>query len=538
VTIIIPDEDRKRFFKPEWNLTMPKQGKILYDWPNAGIEETLVLSAPDQLGTEPYDVTIVGAGVVGCAVAYILSQYQLRVLLVEKRYDVGEGTSKANSAIVHTGFDATPGSLESQLVTRASRKWPELAQKLKIPFEPLGAFLLAVNDEQEGQLEKIHAKALTNGVDDVRLVDAAEAKRLEPNASSDVRGGFLVPRESIADPFATSIAFAEVAIANGVDILLGAHIIGLENGQNTVKNLVTESGHRIKTCLLVNAAGLGGRDLADLYNGTPFDINPRRGQFLIFDKACRKIVQRILLPVPTKETKGVLIIPTIFGNLMAGPTAEDFPLGSPEATNTTAEGLQWMLSNASGLCPGLLKQPVIGTYAGERCNCKQGSYLIRYNDGYPGILTIAGIRSTGFTSSITLAEYVTEGLSEQCDLSLDRDPDATDSRADSCWPGWWRKPINDAELVGRNPDYADMVCFCEQISRGEIVEALDSMLKPRTFDAVKRRTRISMGRCQGFECRIRVAKSISEHCDIPLDRITQKGPGSELVAPTNEAMYA
>ena len=163
--------------------------------------------------------------------------------------------------------------------------------------------------------------------------------------------------------------------------------------------------------------------------------------------------------------------------------------------------------------------------------------MIRYNDGYPGILTIAGIRSTGLTSSIALAEYVTEGLGEQCDLSLDRDHDAVDSRPDSCWPGWWRKPIDDAELVKKNPDYADMVCFCEQISRGEIIDALDSMLKPRTLDALKRRTRVSMGRCQGFECRIRVAKIVSEHCDIPLDNITQKGPGSELVAPTHEANY-
>ncbi|MCH7556027.1 MAG: NAD(P)/FAD-dependent oxidoreductase [Planctomycetes bacterium] len=517
--------------------TMPMQGKILYDWPNAKIEESLVLSALDQLGTEPYDVTIVGAGVVGCAIAYNLSQYQLRVLLVDKRYDVGEGTSKGNSAIIATGFDATPGSLESQLVTQASRKWPEMAHKLKIPFEQSGALLLAIDDEQEGKLEKIHEEALANGVDDVRLVDAAEAKRLEPNASSKVRGGLLIPRESIADPFTTPVAYAEVAMANGVDILLGVHIVGLQKCKSTVKNLLTESGHRIATRLIVNAAGLGGRDLADLYHGAPFDINPRRGQFLIFDKSCHSIVRRILVPLPTAETKGVLVIPTIFGNLLAGPTAEDLPLGSPEATSTTAEGLRWMLSNASGLCPCLLKQPVIGTYAGERCNCKQGSYLIRYNDGYPGILTIAGIRSTGFTSSITLAEYVTEGLGEQCDLSLDRDPDAVDSRPDSCWPGWWRKPIDDAELVKKNPDYADMVCFCEQISRGEIIDALDSMLKPRTLDALKRRTRVSMGRCQGFECRIRVAKIVSEHCDIPLDNITQKGPGSELVAPAHEAIY-
>jgi glycerol-3-phosphate dehydrogenase len=163
------------------------RGKILYNWPQAGIDAPLIFSAPDQLGSEAYDVAIVGAGVVGCAIAYVLSQYQLRVLLVEKNYDVGEGTSKGNSAIVHTGFDAVPGSLESQLVTRASRKWPELAQKLKIPFAPLGALLLALDHEQQGTLEKIHEKALANGVDDGRLMDAAQARQLEPNASPEAK---------------------------------------------------------------------------------------------------------------------------------------------------------------------------------------------------------------------------------------------------------------------------------------------------------------------------------------------------------------
>ncbi len=513
------------------------RGRILYNWAHAGIDESLTFSGSDQLGREAYDVAIVGAGVVGCAIAYVLSQYQLRVLLVEKNYDVGEGTSKSNSAIVHTGFDAVPGSLESQLVTRASERWPELARKLKIPFEAVGALLLALDPEQQATLTKIQEKALANGVNDGRLMDAAEARKLEPNASPDVRGALLIPREAIADPFITSIAYAEVALTNGVDILLGTHVVGLEDSQSTIKHLLTQGGQRIATCLLVNAAGLGARALADSYGGVPLDINPRRGQFLIFDKACGSLVQRILLPVPTAQTKGVLVIPTIFGNLLAGPTAEDLSPGSPDVRDTTAQGLEWMLTNAARLCPCLPEQPVIGAYAGPRCHCQQGSYQIHYNDGCSGVLTIAGIRSTGFTSSIALAEYVVEGLAEACGLAPEPDRAAVDSRPDNAWPGWWKRPVHDPALLKKRPDYADMICFCEHVSRGEIIKTLDSPLKPRTLDALKRRTRTGMGRCQGFACRIRIAEIISEHCAIALERITQRGPGSELLGPAGEVVH-
>ena len=509
--------------------TPSRQGNILYDWTGEGCESSLKFLDASQLGRQPYDAAIVGAGVVGCALAYRLSQFKLRVLLVDKNFDVGEGSSKGNSAIVHTGFDATPGSLESKLVTQASRQWPILVEKLKIPYDSCGAVLLAIDDEQQAQLPSIHKKALANGVDDARLLVASEVRELEANAPEYVRGGLLVPRESIADPFAASIAFAEVALTNGVDLLLGASIAAIENPSGAVKTLVTSSEKRITTRILINAAGLGSRALADCYAGQPFDINPRRGQFLIFDKFCRPLIGRILLPVPTPQTKGVLVIPTIFGNLIAGPTAEDLPLDSPVATCTTSEGLQQVLVGATRLFPRLQGQPVIGTYAGARCNCAQGSYLIRYNDPHPGILTVTGIRSTGFTSSPALAEYLIQGLADNCELKLEEKPDAVDSRPDRAWPGWWRRPFENTELVKREPDYGRIICTCESVSRGEIIDALESPLKPRTLDAVKRRTRVLMGRCQAFECLVPVAEIISSHCRIPLKRVTKNGPGSELL---------
>jgi len=509
---------------------MVAKGKLLYDWPGQGCEPELRLQNSAQLAREPYDVAIVGAGVVGCALAFRLSQCRLRVVLIEKHYDVGEGTSKGNSAIIHTGFDATPGTLESRLVTAASSQWPALAQKLKVPFDPCGALLLALDDAQGAQLADIYKKSLSNGVEDVRLLAPAEVKELEPNAPDGVRGGLLVPREAIVDPFAAPIAFAEVALANGVDVLLGLEIVGVENPEAPVKTLVSSTDKRIAARILVNAAGLGSRALADCYGGGPFDINPRRGQFLVFGKYSRGLLRRILLPVPTPQTKGILVTPTIFGNLLAGPTAEDLPLGAPDDTDTTSEGLQAVISGALRLLPGLQNQPVIAAYAGARCNCAQGSYLIRYNDGHPGMVTVTGIRSTGLTCSPALAEYLLEGLAAHCGLKLDPKPDALEGRPESSWPGWWSRPYENAEILRRRPDYGRIVCSCECVSRAEIIDALNSPLKPRTLDAVKRRTRAQMGRCQGFECQIHVAEIISAHLGIPLGQLTKNGPGSELVA--------
>jgi glycerol-3-phosphate dehydrogenase len=398
----------------------------------------------------------------------------------------------------------------------------------------VSALVLALDGEQDARLDSLLEKAHANGVDDVRILTAAEVRQREPNVAPSVRRALLVPREAIIDPFAVSIAFAEVALANGVDFVFGAAVFAVEDAGAAVKTLVTDQGQRIGARLLVNAAGLGSRRVADLYGGAPFDINPRRGQFLVFDKHTRPLVESILLPVPSETTKGKLVAPTIFGNLLAGPTAEDLPPEEDTNTATTLDGLRQVRDAATAFCPGLADHLPIAAYAGLRCNCHQGSYHIVFNDNHPGIVTITGVRSTGLSASPALADHLVERMQTECGLVLTDAPGAIDSRVEGCWPGWWKPPWEDAGRVAAEPDYGRIVCSCENVSRGELADALRSPLRPFTLDALKRRTRALTGRCQGFNCAIELASMIARHENVGLEQVSKNGPGSEIVAPRAE----
>lgn len=481
--------------------------------------------------TQPYDVAILGAGVVGCALAYELSQYELHVLLLDKNDDVGEGTSKANSAIIHTGFDASPGTLESGLVAAASREWPELAERLKVPLRQTGALLLPLDQDQARQLPQLQQKARDNGVADVELLAAAEVARLEPNAAPTGQPGLLVPRESVIDPFTVSIAFAEVAVRNGVDLLLGTRIDGLDDAGRPVQQLVAQDGRRIATRTVVNVAGLGSSRLARTYGGPRLDLNPRRGQFLVYDKLVGGLIDRILLPVPTERTKGKLVAPTIFGNLLAGPTAEDLPLDDPLATSTTIAGLREVSAAAAAMCPALAHQRPIASYAGARCHCSQGSYQIHLGTAQQrGLVTVAGIRSTGLSASPTLAKELVERIAKAGWLRLTPDRAAETSRPESSWPGWWKRPYADASRVAAQPAYGRIVCFCEQISEQELIDAIRSPLKPCSTDALKRRTRTLMGRCQGFNCLVRNLELMGEELGVGLEDVAKHSLGASMDA--------
>jgi glycerol-3-phosphate dehydrogenase len=349
----------------------------------------------DHQPEQPFDVVVVGGGVVGCAVARLLSMQRtdgrpLTVALVEARTDVGAGTSKANTAILHTGFDATPGTLESRLVARGYRLLSDYAPAAGISVEPTGAVLVAWDDEQAANLPTLAAKATANGYAEATVVDAATVYELEPHLGPGVTGGMVVPGEHIIDPWGTPLAFAEQAIANGCHLLLGRRIVEVTHHADTT-TLVTDTGEQIHTRYVVNAAGLQGDTLHRAFGLDGFTIRPRRGELIVFDKFARELLNGTVLPVPTATTKGVLVAPTVFGNVMLGPTADD--IDDREATGSTRSGLDALLGKGRRIMPALLDEEVTAVYAGLRPACEHSDYQLS-SDAALRYVCLGAIRST------------------------------------------------------------------------------------------------------------------------------------------------
>ena len=438
-----------------------------------------------------YDVAVIGAGVVGAAVARELSHHRLRVALIDGNDDVGAGTSKANTAILHTGFDATPGSLESTLVRRGSVLLRDYAAAVGVAVETTGAVLVAWDEEQAANLSALEAKALANGYASVEIIDAAAVRELEPHLGTTARGGMLVPDEHIIDPWSVPLAFARDAIANGVDWLPNRHVTKLEVDAEGATTLVEASdGRTIRARCVVNAAGLQSDAVNALLGRHDFTIRPRRGELIVFDKFARPLVQRIILPVPTATTKGVLVAPTVFGNVMVGPTADD--IEDRAATGSTRAGIDALLARARHIVPGLLEHEVTAVYAGLRAATEHSDYQISH-DVELRVVCLGGIRSTGLTASMAIAEHALT-LVAACGIELvRRDPAELAHVSMTNLGEAFTRPY---ERGGSGP----IVCHCELVTRDEILDACCQLPPAVSLDGIRRRTRALTGRCQGFFC--------------------------------------
>ncbi|MFF7200239.1 FAD-dependent oxidoreductase [Streptomyces sp. NPDC008141] len=443
---------------------------------------------PDSL----YDVIVVGAGVVGSAIARELARRRLRTAFVDASDDVGSGTSKANTAILHTGFDAVPGSLEARLVRDGQRRLAAYAAEAGIPVEPIGALLVAWDRAQLDALPALAAKAERNGYHDARLIDADEVRRREPHLGPGALGALDVPGESIICPWTTTLAYATQAVRGGVDLHLNCRVQSITGA--THHELSTSRG-LLRTRFLVNAAGLHADELDRQLGHDTFTVTPRRGQLIVFDKFARPLVRHILLPVPTALGKGVLVSPTVYGNVMLGPTAED--LDDKQATGSTAEGLALLREQGRRILPELVTEEVTAVYAGLRAATEHDDYQVRAH-ARQRYITVGGIRSTGLTASMAIAAYVMDLLS---DVGLDPGPahDLEPVRMPNLGEAFPR-PWQQAELIAADPAYGTLVCHCERVSLGEIRDALDSTVPPGSLDGLRRRTRARGGRCQGFFC--------------------------------------
>jgi glycerol-3-phosphate dehydrogenase len=452
----------------------------------------------------PFDVAVIGAGVVGCAIARELARYELSVVVLEKSSDVGNGTSKANTAILHTGFDCVPDSLESSLVRRGYVLLGAYAESTGIAVERTGGLLVAWDEEQESALPGLRDKAVKNGYDACRILDAGEVRRREPNLGEGVRAGLEVPGESIIDPWSTVLAFALEAASAGVSFLLDTKVTAVASSEHA--HVLSTTKGEVTSRWLVNAAGLYSSDVDGFCAHEDFRITPRRGELVVFDKFARDLISSIILPVPTARTKGVLVAPTVYGNVLLGPTADD--VEDPRATATTADGIARLLDAGRRVLPRLLDEEVTAAYAGLRAATEFQDYQIRAHEG-ERYVCVGGIRSTGLTASMAIGEYVTQML-EREGLGLTVRSAAPDLPTMAPLGESQVRRYLDAARIAHDSAYGEIICHCERVTRGEIRDATAGALGASDVGALRRRTRAMNGRCQGFYCGAQVVAMLSE----------------------------
>jgi glycerol-3-phosphate dehydrogenase len=446
-------------------------------------------------GTDVSDVVVVGGGIVGCAIARALAGTDLSVTLLEARDDVGDGTSKAHTALLHTGFGAAPGTLESRLVARGYQLLGEYAEHTGIPVERTGALLVAWTDEEREALPGLKEKAERNFYADCEIVTADEVYRRVPDLGPGVLAGLTVPGESIICTWTTNLALATDAVARGARLLRGARVTGVVPGDGHT-TLATTRGD-VRGRWVVNAAGLGADHLDAEFGHQRFTVTPRRGELLVFDKLTRPKVPCIVLAVPSSRGKGVLVSPTIYGNVMVGPTSEN--LEDRSATGTSEDGFEFLVSKGRALMPSLFDEEVTATYAGLRAAIDRDDYLIDL-DREARYLLVGGIRSTGLTSGMAIAEHVI-GLFADAGLDVAQRADLpAPPRMPNLGEHVGIRPYQDAERIAADPEYGRIVCFCERVTAGEIRDAFQSLVPPYDLDGLRRRTRVMNGRCQGFYC--------------------------------------
>jgi glycerol-3-phosphate dehydrogenase len=461
--------------------------------------------------TAVYDVAVIGAGVVGSAIARELAQYRLRCILVEAGEDVGAGTSKANTAILHTGFDGKPGFLETQLVRRGYELLNQYGPQAGIPIEHTGGLLIAWDEEQLAALPAIRATAHQNGVTDVNVVAIEEVYRREPKLGPGALGALEVPGEAIICPFTPPLAYATQAVLNNVELRLNSPVQTIDR-LPTGEYLLHCPNNNIRCRFIVNAAGLHSDTLNRMLGHDEFNVIPRRGELIVFDKMARSLVNHILMPVPSKITKGVMINPTVFGNILLGPTAEN--LTDKTATETTDAGTALIWEKGRRIVPELVTQEVTATYAGLRASTEHDDYQI-YLHPDERYLCVGGIRSTGLSASMAIAEYAVEQLAA-AGLELVHKDEFLPVKMPNIGEAFLR-PYQSDEMIQSNPDYGHIICHCERVTRGEILDAARSFIPARNFDALRRRTRVQMGRCQGFYCAAEVAVLLADATGQNLD---------------------
>ena len=469
-----------------------------------------------------YDVIIIGAGVTGTAIARELSRYKVKACVLEKEEDVCCGTTKANSAIIHAGFDAAHGTLMAKMNLAGNLMMDQLVKDLDIPFRKNGSLVVCLSEEDRPKLEELYNRGISNGVKELRILTKEEVLEMEPNLSDSIVGALYAPTAGIICPFNLTIAMAENAYQNGIQFSFNTEvldIIKLEEGY-----LIKTNHKEFKARYIVNAAGVYADRIHNMVSSSKITITSRRGDYIILDKAVGSYVDKTIFTVPGKMGKGVLISPTVHGNLIVGPTAID--IEDKEGTSTTKEGLDDVIKKASMIVKDLPIRDVITSFAGLRAHEAGHEFIIGEAEEAKGFIDAAGIESPGLTSAPAIGVKVADMLKEKMGLALKENFIAK------------RKGIinpkelsldDQKKLIREKPEYGTVICRCETVTEGEILDAIHRPLGAKSLDGVKRRTRAGMGRCQAGFCSPKVMEILARALGVSMLDITKSGGTSTIV---------
>lgn len=474
------------------------------------------------------DVVVIGGGIVGTAVLRELSKYDLKCILVEKEPDLAMGTTKANSAILHAGFDAPTGSLKAITNVRGNKLYHELEQELDLDIKWTGSLVAATTDEEMETLQELLERGKANGVEGLKILSREEVLQKEKNLTS-VKGALWAPSAGVCWPFGAALAFARCAVQNGAEVMRDCRVLGFIKEDGRITGVETSQGV-IKTKYVVNAAGVYADEIAKLAGDESFTITPRKGEYILFDKtACSSLVFGVVFPTPTKKSKGILVCTTTHGNTFIGPNAQD--MEDKEDHAVTAEGMNEIIASARKLIPNLPMGAAITEFSGLRAVSSTGDFIIGAS-AVAGLYNAAGMQSPGLTAAPAVAEMLAEaivkdsGAKAKADFKAELPKKTVFNRLN------WDKQ---AELIKENSLYGRVICRCETITEAEIIEAIHESCGARTVDGVKRRTRAGMGRCQGGFCGPRVTQILARELNIPVPEVLKERADSHMFYEKNQA---
>ena len=470
-----------------------------------------------------FDVVVIGAGIVGSLLARKLASYELSVAVLEKEPDVGNVTTMANSAIVHSGYDPVPGTLKAKLNVLGNKMYDQVCEELDVEMQRIGSLTVALYDEQLPLLEKLAERSKENGVP-VKILSAEETLKLEPHLNPEVKGSLFAPTAGIVNPFTLSVHAMENAVDNGVKLFLEEKVVAIKK-ENGFYNVICESGNSYQSKVVINAAGIYSDEIHKMVEPIDYSLTPRKGEYFILDHYTDDLVKHTIFPLPSEKGKGILVTPSIGGTYLVGPSAEAMP--SKDDVSTDKPTLDDVRRQALDMVPSIPFNQVIRTFAGSRPTPSTHDFIIGFAKNDNHFINLAGIESPGLVSAPAIAEYVTN---EFVSKVLELKPKANFNPYVKKRPNLAAMSVKERQdFIKKNPEYGQIICNCEKVSLGEILFEMNTSVPPKTIKAIKKRTRAGFGKCQGGFCQPLVLKLISEKFNIPLEKVLFQKAGSFVV---------